>query len=131
MTSLPTSSRSARTASSSVTPEPGANVILHRASTFPPLPLTIPDRLSVWTVLEVGDSVPPKASMLSSSVRDLHASKMAVSRSLRSSRAFSSPFRDSDEDNAKVSVTDDAPANLSHSLANVTYVGVIYYLPSA
>lgn len=36
------------------------------------------------------------------------------------------PLRDSNEDRANVSVMDAASANLSHSLENVTYVGVMY-----
>jgi hypothetical protein len=68
ITSLVASSFSALTANSSVTPAPDWNVIRQRARTFPPPPETIPERLRVWTVFDVGDSVPPRASMFSTVV---------------------------------------------------------------
>ena len=41
-------------------------------------------------------------------------------------RGRAAPRKDSDDDNANVSVIELASANLSHSFANVTYVGVMY-----
>lgn len=74
MINLPTSSFSDRTANSNMTPEPCWNVILHFATTLPPPPETIPDRFRVCTVVELGVSVPPSASMPSTSINDLQAS---------------------------------------------------------
>jgi hypothetical protein len=127
MTNRTTSSFSARTANSRVTPAPDAYVIRHRATTLPPPPATIPDRLSVCTEVDVGDSDPPNASMLSTSIRDLQASK--CSSAYVRTRLGNIPFRLSKEDNAKVSVDVAAEPSFSHSFWNVTYVGVMYYPP--
>lgn len=132
MTSLTTSSFSARTASSSVTPAPEAYVMRHLATTLPPPPATIPERLRVCTEEDVGVSVPPRASILRTSMRDLQASLGPGQLGTRHCRlGQGSPLSDSKEESANVSVEVAADPSFSHSFWKVTYVGVIYYAASA
>ncbi len=78
MTKRQDDSCSARTPSSRVTPAPGWKVMRQRHRTLPPPPQTMPAKLRVCTDDEVGCSLPPRASMLSTVARERSISLAVV-----------------------------------------------------